>query len=289
MSQVLIEFLNDVIEETSEEYELMINKTKEEVDMVKESYQYVFAGISVFTALIIALIGGSKIDPVDGIVILFIDLVFVLLILLKRQRNLRKLNAAYGEHIAILGHKKSQFLKIRKDIHYWEYVTTSFPSNVVRNTLMALEIMDDAYTLYRIGIYEKLLPLLTSDTKKVVFLGLLVNIKNSISIVRDLHHINSKLLPFFIHSEMNNIFEENKKYIPNDFMLPIVKPTYEVYVNHKDYIDFKYGGFFKFIKKYGFKESSRYIQKLRQYEFLLDENFDVLKFRLKKNNIAELN
>lgn len=282
MSQVLIEFVNDVIDETSEEYELILGKIKEETDNVKESYQYVFAGISVFTALIIALIGASKIEIITGILILLDDLTFVLLILFRRQRKLRQLNDAYGEHIAILGQKKRHFLEMRKDIHYWEYITTPFPSNVVRNTLIALETIDDVYALYRIGIYEKLLPLLTLDTKKVVFLALLANIKNSIYLVRDLQNINSKLLPFFIHTEMNKIFEENKKYIPDDFMLPIVKSTYEVYVNHKDYIDFKYGGFFKFVKEYGFKESSAYVQKLRQYEFLLDENFNVLKFRSKK-------
>lgn len=282
MSQVLIEFVNDVIDETSEEYELILGKVKEETKSVEEWYKYVFAGISVFLTFIIVMMSTSIIPLFSGMIILFTDFVAVLLILLVRQQRMRELNDAYGVWISILGSKKRQFLKIRKDIHYWEYIRNPFPPNVIRNTLIALETIDAAYTLYRIETYEKLLSVLKWDDKKVTFYALVMSIKGVIPLARDMQNIKSKLLPFFIHDEINKIFYENKKYIPDYFMEPNIQSNYEVYVSYKDYINFKHGNYFNFIKEYNFKESSRYIRILRRYEFLLDENFNVIKSRLKK-------
>lgn len=284
MSQVLIEYINDVIEETSDEYGLIFGKTMEEITNVKESYNYLFTGISVFAAFIIALTSTSKIELSVGISILFIDLVSGLLILLKRQRRMRKLNDAYGEHISILGQKKRRFLKIRKDIHYWEYITKPFPPNVIRNSLIALETIDSSYELYKIGIYERLFPLLTLENKKIIFWATLKYIKASISFARDLQHVSSKLLPFFIQNEIRDIFNDNRKYIPDYFMLPNAEPNYEIYVNSRDYVELRFDGALKFIKKYGFKVFALYNKAIKPYEFLLDEDFNIVKYRLKGKN-----
>lgn len=281
MTKVLIEFINDVIEETTEEYQLVHGKVEEETESVKESYKYIFAGISVCIALIITLTGAFIIDIVTGGLVLFSIFIISILILLKRQRRLRKLNDAYGSYISKLGQKKDHFLKIRKDIHYYEYLTTPFPSNVVRNSLIALEVIDHAYSLYNITIYEKLFPLLTLETKQITFKSLLIHIKNSVGIAQELQRVGSKELPFFIHDEIHKIIDDNKKYIPEYFMEPLAKSDHEIYVNYNDHLNFTYGGMFQFIKTQGYMTFAIYNKNAKQYEFLLDENFNVIKYRLK--------
>ena len=64
-------------------------------------------------------------------------------------------------------------------------------------------------------------------------------------------------------------------------MLPLVESNYEFYVNSKDYIDLRYAGALKFIQQYGFKVFALYNKKIKPYEFLLDENFNIKKYRLK--------
>jgi len=289
MSKILIDFINDVIDETSEEYELIFGKTKQEVKNVEEGYKYIFAGFAIFTGFIITLIGSLIIDFLIGIIILLIDLVLVLVILFKRQRRIRKLHDAYGEYIAVIGQKKGAFLKIRKKIHYWEYIRSNSviakddyltPKNI-RNTLLALETIDYAYSLYHISIYEKLFPLVEIDTKSNIFWGLINLRKASGQIAKELKNAGKRPLPFFIHDEINKIYYDNKKYIPKDFMEPLAVSNYEVYINSTDYIDVYYGGTLKLIKKYGFKIFAVYNQKIKPYEFLLDENLNIVNIRLK--------
>lgn len=283
MTKVLIEFINDIIDETTEEYQLILGKTKEETDSVQESYKYIFAGISVFIALIITIMGAFIINIVTGGFTLFLIFIVSILILLKRQCRLRKLNDAYGLYISTLGQKKDHFLKIRKEVHYYEYLTAPFPSNVVRNSLIALEVIDHAYSLYNIGIYEKLFPLLTLETKQIMFRALLIYIKNSAYTAKELQRAGSKELPFFIHSEINKIIDDNKKYIPEYFMEPLTTSNYEIYVDYNDHLNFTYGGMFRFIKTHGYAVFANYNINIKQCEFLLDENFSVIKYRLKNN------
>ena len=285
MTKVLIDFINDVIDETSEEFKLIFGKTKQDVDNVKEGYKYFFAGFTIFIGLIIGLISSLIIDFIIGIIILFIALVSVLLVFFKRQRRIRKLHDTYGEYISIIGQKKDAFLKIRKQIHYWDYILDDiFSSKNIRNTLLALETIDHSYILYKIGIYEKLFPLLEIDTKSTLFWALLNFVKGSAQITRELINFKSKPLPFFIHDEINRIYFENKKYIPKYFMQSLTGPNYEVYINSNDYIDVHYGGTLKFIKKYGFKVFAIYNQKIKPYEFLLDENLNIVNMRLKSKS-----
>jgi len=285
MIKVLIDFINDVIDETSEEEKLIFGKTKQDVENVKAAYKVSFIIFPIFAGFIITLIGSLIIELSIGIIILFIALVFALFIFLIRQRRIRKLHDVFGEYIAIIGQKKNAFLKIRKQIHYWSYIRDdTFTSNNIRNTLLALETIDHCYILYKIGIYEKLFSLLEIDTKLTVFWGLMNFIKTSVQTTKELVGFTEKPLPFFIHDEINRIYLDNKKFIPKYFMQSLTGPSYEVYIDSKDYVDVHYGGIFKFIKKYGFKAFAVFNQKIKPFEFLLDENLNVVNMRLKSKN-----
>lgn len=289
MSEILKNFINDVIDEIAEEYNLIFGKTKEEVNSVKESFKYLFTGFTIFTGFIITLIGSTLIDLSTGTIILFLDLVTVLLLLLKRQQKIRKLHDVYGEYISILGQKKSAFIKIRKQINYWEHARSDYvitkddylTSKNIRNTLHALDIIDHGYGLYKIGIYEKLFHIVQMDTKSTIFWALMHHIKNSINTVKELVDITAKPIPFYIHNEINRILDENKKYVPQYFKEPSAVPNYEVYINSNDYVDVYHDGGWKLLKKLGLRKYSNYIQEIKPYEFLLDENLNIIKKRLK--------
>jgi len=222
MSDILINYANDVLDQISEEYNWILGKTKEETDGVKEIYKYLFATITVFTGFIIAIISSMIIGLSTGITILFFELVAVLLLLIKRQRTLRKLNEVYGDWISILGRKKDAFIKIRKNINYWEHIRADIvikkddflTPKTTRNSLHALNIIDNAYYLYKIAIYEKLFQIVHTEAKADIFVSLMHKIKNSIETAKELEDITKKPLPFYIQDELNQIFSDNRKYFP---------------------------------------------------------------------------
>ena len=291
--QILFTFINDVIDEISEEYDLILGKTEDDVKNVKESYKYLFTGITIFTGFIITMISAFIIDFSVGVGILFLVVIVTVLTLLKRQRRIRKLNDAYGEYIAVLGQKKSAFIKIRKKINYYENIRAEIiiqrddyltPKNI-RNVLHALDTIDYAYHLYYIKIYRKLFPVVETDAKRSIFVGLIHHLKNSISTIKELSNITSMALPYYIHDEVNKILNDNIVYIPKNFKEPLVSPVHEIYLSFNDYTDVKYGSGWNYIKLVGIRKYSEQIQKLKNQEFLLDENLEIVKIRNKSKLI----
>lgn len=287
--QILYSFINDVIDEISEEYELILGKSKEYVDGVKESYKYLFTGITIFVGFIITMISAFIIEFSIGSIILFLMMNVTLLILLKRQRRIRGINLAYGEYISVLGQKKSAFIKIRKKINYFENIRVDTvikkddyltPKNI-RNALYALDVIDYTYNLYYIKIYESLFSIIETDAKRSIFIGLTNILKNSISTMKELSNMTSKSLPYYIHDEINRVIDDNMSHIPKYFKESLDSSNYNIYLSFKDYVDVKYGSGWNYMKLIGIKKYSEQSQKLKNQEILLDETLEIIKIRNK--------
>lgn len=287
--QILYSFINDIIDEISEEYELILGKSKEYVDGVKESYKYLFTGIAIFIGFMITMISAFIIEFSIGIIILFLTMNVTLVILLKRQRRVRRINLAYGEYISVLGQKKSAFIKIRKKINYFENIRADTvvqkddyltPKNF-RNALYALDVIDYTYNLYYIKIYETLLPIIETDAKRSILIRVTHILKNSISTMKELSNVTSKSLPYYIHDEINRVIDDNMAYIPKNFKEPLVSSNYKIYLSFNDYVDVKYGSGWNYMKLIGIKKYSEQAQKSKNQEILLDENLEIIEIRNK--------
>ena len=281
MAQILIDYANDMIEKLTDDYEFVLQLTKQETGIVEDMYKRMFAIISLVFGSIIALTGSQIMDFSDGAILLIITGIVTILVFWKRQKKLRQLNDAYGLYISVKGDEKSVFQKFKKNIHYWNHFQ-SFSEKEIRNSLDALADIEATYSLYLIEVYEKIFPLVRTETKKTLFIGMLSLIEQSLWGIRALRKISSKPLPYFIQDELYRMIQDNKKYVSEYFNEPDASPIYEVYVNFHDYVDMAFGGPFGAIKLLGFRKYSQYLQDLRNSEFLLDKNLTLVKTRTKQ-------
>ena len=280
MVQILIDYANDIIEKVADDYEFVIQVSKQETGIIKDIYKIIFAIISLVFGSVIALAGTQIINFSHSVIFLIVIGIVSVIIFWKRQKTLRQLNDAYGLYISVVGNEKSIFQKFKKDIHYWNY-HRPFSEKDISNTLEAFVDIEATYSFYHIEVYEKIFPLVRTEMKKTLFVGMLSLIEQSTEGIRVLYDISSKPLHYFIQKELSHMIQDYKKYVSEHFKEPNASPTYEVYVNFHDYVDMKLGGPFGAIKSLGFRKYSQYLQELRNKEFLLDKNLNLIKTRTK--------
>ena len=290
MSKILRTFIIDLLDETSEKYNIIFKSTKDETDNIKENYRYVFTGLTMIFGLIVALIASNHIEFTIGIILIFIEFIISQLILLQRQRKLKHIHNAYGEYIARIGQKRRMFLKIKKEINYWENVRADIvikkgdyltPKNI-RTALHAIEIINYSYNLYFIEIFKKILPFVGDDMKSTIIRSIIISINKSVEVMKVLTDISTKPLPFYLRDIIYSIINDNKKYVPRYFKEPTAKSDYEFYVNYKDYMSISYGGPFNMIKKFGLRNFGLHMHIIKNLDFLLDENFNIVKTRIRQ-------
>ena len=281
MAQILIDYANDIIEKTADDYEFVLQITKQETGIIEDLYKRFFAIISLFFGSIIALTGSQIMDFSNGAIFLIITGIIAVLVFWKRQKKLRQLNDVYGLYIAVKGNQKSVFQKFKKDVHYWNYLH-SFSEKEIRNSLDAFADIEATYSIYLIEVYEKIFPIVRTEMKKSLFVGMLSLIEQSLDGIRVLRNISSKPLPYFIQEELSRMIQDYRKYVSEYYKESDASSTYEVYVNFSDYVDMVFGGPFGAIKLLGFKKYSQYLQNFRNNEFLLDKNLNLVKTRTKQ-------
>lgn len=286
--QIINQFIEDVVKEADDLSDFYVDLSDQDNDNITSNSNVLLGGIGFFATV---LISGSFISSAENNIGFFLFLILgssAFSVYLRRNRELRRRNNAYGEMLSILSQKKSVFLKIRKLMNFYQHNRVEmfikkedrFTEKIYRNSLLALHNLDLSYDYFDFEYKKKLFIFQDGEIKKVIFKKYLERYENMLETYRSLDDTLTKALPFFIRDEIRNIMNDNRKFIPINYLEPCAKlKQHDFYVSMNDFINFRFGGLRKFYKTLGYQEGNLFTNTLFRKKFLLDQNFNVLKIK----------
>ena len=287
MLDALNQFVEDVINETDDLIDLYLNKSKEDEKNIVSNSNVLFTFLGfIATALISGFFISS--NDMNATISLVVIGGLILILYLRRNRELRKRNNAYGEKYSILSTKKLAFLRIRKLMNFYQFAldpvinknTEVFTEKVYRDSLIALRTLEQSYDFFDFEFKKLFFIFQDLEMKKITFSLFLMKYSTILNEFRLLNNELDHRLPYFIADEITILMKDNEKYLPVNYKEPCAKVIpHNFYVSMIDYVYFKYGGLRNYYKTFGYQKSNLFFNTKFRKKFLLDQNFNILKIK----------